>query len=476
MNKELMYVIGQMANEKGIDTEVLFAAVESALLSASKKTMGLADNVRMELDRHTGVLRVFARKKVVQAVTDRKLEISLEEARRLNGEAQLDDELEMELPPQEFGRIAAQTAKQVILQRVRDAERDAVYSEFIDKEGKIIRGTVHRIEKRNVIVELGKAESVITEREQLPGERYNPGDRVRAYVLEVKKTAKGPQILLSRTHPGFLVRLFESEIPEIAEGIVQVKGAAREPGERAKVAVASSKRDVDPIGACVGLRGTRIQVISRELRGEKIDIVEWSPDSATFVARALSPAKVSSVTLSEPAGADESGNETEQPSVLVIVPDNQLSLAIGKKGQNARLAAKLTGFRVDIKSESEVEEERRREEEELVQGKAALAELPGVGAQLQEKLVEAGLFSPARIVRAGMEALEQVPGVGEKKAAAIIEAAETWLAEHPVAVASEEIGGVEAEAFVEDRGEDDGHASASESGGPPENAARAPAE
>jgi N utilization substance protein A len=476
MNKELMYVIGQMANEKGIDTEVLFEAVESALLSASKKTMGLADNVRMELDRHTGALRVFARKKVVQAVTDRKLEISLEEARRLNGEAQLDDELEMELPPQEFGRIAAQTAKQVILQRVRDAERDAVYSEFIDKEGKIIRGTVHRIEKRNVIVELGKAESVITEREQLPGERYNPGDRVRAYVLEVKKTAKGPQILLSRTHPGFLVRLFESEIPEIAEGIVQVKGAAREPGERAKVAVASSKRDVDPIGACVGLRGTRIQVISRELRGEKIDIVEWSPDSATFVARALSPAKVSSVTLSEPAGADESGNETEQPSVLVIVPDNQLSLAIGKKGQNARLAAKLTGFRVDIKSESEVEEERRREEEELVQGKAALAELPGVGAQLQEKLVEAGLFSPARIVRAGMEALEQVPGVGEKKAAAIIEAAETWLAEHPVAVASEEIGGVEAEAFVEDRGEDDGHASASESGGPPENAARAPAE
>ncbi len=476
MNKELMYVIGQMANEKGIDTEVLFEAVESALLSASKKTMGLADNVRMELDRHTGALRVFARKKVVQAVTDRKLEISLEEAHRLNGEAQLDDELEMELPPQEFGRIAAQTAKQVILQRVRDAERDAVYSEFIDKEGKIIRGTVHRIEKRNVIVELGKAESVITEREQLPGERYNPGDRVRAYVLEVKKTAKGPQILLSRTHPGFLVRLFESEIPEIAEGIVQVKGAAREPGERAKVAVASSKRDVDPIGACVGLRGTRIQVISRELRGEKIDIVEWSPDSATFVARALSPAKVSSVTLLEPAGADESGNETEQPSVLVVVPDNQLSLAIGKKGQNARLAAKLTGFRVDIKSESEVEEERRREEEELVQGKAALAELPGVGAQLQEKLVEAGLFSPARIVRAGMEVLEQVPGVGEKKAAAIIEAAETWLAEHPVAVASEEIGGVEAEAFVEDRGEDDGHASASESGAPPENAARAPAE
>ncbi len=476
MNKELMYVIGQMANEKGIDKEVLFEAVESALLSASKKTMGLADNVRMELDRHTGALKVFARKKVVETVTDRKLEISLEEARRLNGEAQLDDELEMELPPQEFGRIAAQTAKQVILQRVRDAERDAVYAEFIDKEGKIIRGVVHRIEKRNVIVELGKAEAIITEREQLPGERYNPGDRIRAYVLEVKKTAKGPQILLSRTHPGFLVRLFESEIPEIAEGIVQVKGAAREPGERAKVAVASTKRDVDPIGACVGLRGTRIQVISRELRGEKIDILEWSPDAATFVARALSPAKVTSVTACEPEGAPGE-NESEQHSVLVMVPDNQLSLAIGKKGQNARLAAKLTGFRVDIKSEGEVEEERRREEEELAQGRLVLAGLPGIGPQLVEKLVAAGLFSPARIVGAGEEALQSVPGVGEKKAAAILEAAQTWVAENPPASAAAEVPEAEdAAAFAEHEDSPDGQEPASESEAPPENAARAPAE
>jgi N utilization substance protein A len=231
-NKDLIYVIEQIGREKGIGKEVLFEAVESALLSASKKTMGLADNVRMELDRHTGSLRVFARKKVVEAVTDAKLEIGLEEARKLNGEAELEDELEMELPPQEFGRIAAQTAKQVILQRVRDAERDAVYSEFIDKEGKIVRGVVHRVEKRNVIVEIGKAEAVLMEREQIPGERYNPSDRIRAYVLEVKKGIKGPQILLSRTHPGFLVRLFETEIPEIAEGIVQVREAARE-GESA---------------------------------------------------------------------------------------------------------------------------------------------------------------------------------------------------------------------------------------------------
>ena len=434
MNKDLIYVIEQIGREKGIGKEVLFEALESALLSASKKTMGAADNVRMQIDRQTGTLRVFARKKVVAAVTDPKLEITLPEARRLNAEAQLEDEIEQELAPQEFGRIAAQTAKQVILQRVRDAERDAVYAEFIDREGKIVRGAVHRIEKRNVIVELGKAEAVITEREQLPGERYNPGDRLRAYMLEVKKTAKGPQILLSRTHPGFLVRLFETEIPEIAEGIVLVKAAAREPGERAKVAVSSTKRDVDPIGACVGLRGTRIQVISRELRGEKIDIVEWSPDPAVFVARALSPAKVSSVTVEErPEG--EEGDDLR--TVLVVVPDNQLSLAIGKKGQNARLAAKLTGFRVDIKSEGEVEEERRRDEEERALGREHLVELPGVGTQLVEKLVEAGLHSPARIVAAGLPALQALPGVGETKASSILAAATAWVAEHPAPVAAE---------------------------------------
>jgi len=393
--------------------------------------MGVADNVRMHLDRHTGSLQVFARKKVVETVGDPKLEIRLAEARALNRDAELDDEIEVELPPQEFGRIAAQTAKQVILQRVRDAERDAIYSDFIDKEGKIVRGVVHRIEKRNVIVELGKAEGVITEREQIPGERYNPGDRVRAYVLEVKKTAKGPQIMLSRTHPGFLARLFEAEIPEIAEGIVQVRAAAREAGERAKVAVASTKRDVDPIGACVGLRGTRIQVISRELRGEKIDIVEWAPDPAAFVSRALSPAKVSSVTVTE------SEAEGEQGTVLVIVPDNQLSLAIGKRGQNARLAAKLTGLRVDIKSEGELEEERRLEEEERVAGRAALATFQGVGAQMVDRLTEAGLYSPSRIVRAGLEALEAVPGVGVTKAAAILKAASEWVEAHPETVASE---------------------------------------
>ena len=460
MNRELINVISQIATEKGIDREVLFEALEFALASAFKKTVGEAHDVRMDLSRGTGELKVFARKRVVAKVADAKIEVALSEARALNADAELDDEVEQELDVREFiGRIGAQTAKQVILQRVRDAEREGIYSEFIHKEGHIVRGVVHRIEKRNVIVEMGKAEGFLPEREQIPGERINPGDRIRAFVLEVKKTAKGPQITLSRSHPGFLARLFETEIPEVAEGIVQVKAAAREAGERAKVAVASTKRDVDPIGACVGLRGTRIQVISRELRGEKIDIVEWSPDPATFVARALSPAKVASVTGQEgrqaagppPEAADPQPQAAEwavERSVLVVVPDNQLSLAIGKKGQNARLAAKLTGMRVDIKSESELEEEHRREEEERTQGRAALEEFAGVGPQLVEKLTEGGLYSPLRIVRAGLPRLLEIPGVGEKKAERILASAQEWLAAHTGATPGEGPAGAEPAAPV----------------------------
>jgi N utilization substance protein A len=424
VNRELIAVIEQIGREKGIEKEILFEALESALLSASKKTLGAADNVRMHLDRQTGVLHVYGRKKVVAEVTDAKLEISLADAKALNPAAELDDELEQELPPQEFGRIAAQTAKQVILQRVRDAERERIYAEFAGKENHILRGIVHRIEKRNVILEIGKAEAILPEREQIPGERYNPGDRVRAFVLEVRRSTKGPQITLSRTHPGYLVRLFETEIPEIQEGIVLVKAAAREPGERAKVAVASTKRDVDPIGACVGLRGTRIQVISRELRGEKIDIIEWSHDPATFVARALSPAKVSSVTL-----ADEA--ETEgQPSVFVVVPDNQLSLAIGKKGQNARLAAKLTGMRIDIKSESELETQ-----EHATPVGVGFAELRGMTADAVEILRAAGLDSPEAIVAAGRERLGgllSAPGQADE----VFAAAEASVASRPAPTAS----------------------------------------
>jgi transcription termination/antitermination protein NusA len=424
VNRELIAVIEQIGREKGIDKEILFEALESALLSASKKTLGAADNVRMHLDRQTGVLRVYGRKRVVAEVADAKLEISLAEAKALNPAAELEDELEQELPPQEFGRIAAQTAKQVILQRVRDAERERIYSEFAGKENQILRGVVHRIEKRNVILEIGKAEAILPEREQILGERYNPGDRIRAFVLEVRRTTKGPQITLSRTHPGYLVRLFETEIPEIQENIVLVKAAAREPGERAKVAVASTKRDVDPIGACVGLRGTRIQVISRELRGEKIDIIEWSHDPATFVARALSPAKVSSVTIGE-------GDAEGQASALVIVPDNQLSLAIGKKGQNARLAAKLTGMRIDIKSETELETERAQPATPA----AALAELRGMTPEALEALRGSGLDSPDAIVSAGRPRLGEVLASTEQ-ADEVFAAAQEWVANRASSTAS----------------------------------------
>ena len=420
MNRELIMIIDQLGREKGIDKEVLFEALESALLSASRKSLGPAENIRVHIDRKTGAFRVYQRKKVVTEVTDAEAEISLSDAKRLNPEAELDVELELlsDKPLQDLGRIAAQTAKQVILQKVRDAEREGIYSEFVGKEGQILRGLVHRIEKRNVILEIGKAEAILPEREQIPGERYNPGDRVRAYVLEVRRTAKGPQISLSRTHPGYLARLFETEIPEIQEGIVIVKATAREAGERAKVAVASTKRDVDPIGACVGLRGTRIQVISRELRGEKIDIIEWSHDRATFVARALSPAKVSSVTISDEP--DEDG----QHSALVVVPDNQLSLAIGKKGQNARLAAKLTLMRIDIKSEGEVEAE-RAEAEEVEAGRMALATFPGATPEALEALAAAGLRTPRSIAAAGRERITEIAG---DHGGEIHAAAEEWVA------------------------------------------------
>src|SRR6266852_4232731 len=424
MNRELIAVIEQIGREKGIEKEILFEALESALLSASKKTLGAADNVRMHLDRQTGVLRVYGRKRVVTEVTDAKLEISLVDAKALNPAAELDDELEQELPPQEFGRIAAQTAKQVILQRVRDAERERIYAEFAGMENQILRGIVHRIEKRNVILEIGKAEAILPEREQILGERYNPGDRVRAFVLEVRRTTKGPQITLSRTHPGYLVRLFETEIPEIQEAIVLVKAAAREPGERAKVAVASTKRDVDPIGACVGLRGTRIQVISRELRGEKIDIIAWSHDPSTFVARAPSPAKVSSVTIGEEA--DTAG----QVSAFVVVPDNQLSLAIGKKGQNARLAAKLTRMRIDIKSESELETERMQPAPAT-----ALADLRGMTPEALEALRGNGLESPGAIVEAGRQRLGEVLPSPEQ-ADEVFAAAQEWAASRVSSTAS----------------------------------------
>ena len=336
----------ELAREKGVEEEVLFDAIEAALISAYKRNFGSAQNVRVVLDRTTGAYHVYAIKTVVETVEDDVQEISLAQARTIRPDYEVDDVLEIEVTPANFGRIAAQTAKQVVVQRVREAERGIIYEEFMSREGDIITGLVSRVENRNVFIDLGKTEAVLAPTEQIAGETYEHGDRIKAYILEVRKTTKGPQIVVSRTHPGLLKRLFELEVPEIQEGIVEIKSVAREPGMRSKIAVYSKDEAVDPVGACVGHKGLRVQAVVDELGSEKIDIVKWNEDSAKFIANALSPAKVVSVAV----------NEDEKVS-RVVVPDYQLSLAIGKEGQNARLAAKLTGWKIDIKSESQAAEE-----------------------------------------------------------------------------------------------------------------------
>lgn len=342
MNADFMQAFEQLGKEKGIASEIIFDAIEAALISAYKRNFGSAQNVHVSLDRLTGEIHVYARKTVVEEVKDSRLEMSLSEARAVDPRYELEDIVEVEVTPKNFGRIAAQTAKQVVVQRIREAERGIIYEEFSNRESDIVTGIVQRIEQKNVFVDLGKAEAILAPLEQIPGEAYKHGDRLKTYIIEVKKTTKGPQILVSRTHPGLLKRLFELEVPEIHDGVVELKSVAREPGLRSKIAVHSRDENVDPVGACVGHKGMRVQTIVNELRGEKIDIVKWNADPAKYIANALSPAKVVSVEA----------NEAEKIS-KVIVPDYQLSLAIGKEGQNARLAAKLTGWKIDIKSESQ---------------------------------------------------------------------------------------------------------------------------
>lgn len=344
MNAEFMQAFEQLGREKGIAPEILFDAIEAALISAYKRNFGSAQNVRVSLERSTGEIHVFARKNIVEDVTDTRLEMDLPEAQAIDRRYELGDVVEIEVTPKDFGRIAAQTAKQVVVQRIREAERGIIYEEFSNRESDILTGIVQRIEQKNVFIDLGKAEAILAPSEQIAGEQYRHGDRVKTYIIEVKKTTKGPQILVSRTHPGLLKRLFELEVPEIHDGIVEIKSVAREPGLRSKIAVYSRDENVDPVGSCVGHKGMRVQTIVDELRGEKIDIVKWNADPTKYIANALSPAKVISVEV----------NEAEKLS-KVVVPDYQLSLAIGKEGQNARLAAKLTGWKIDIKSESQVQ-------------------------------------------------------------------------------------------------------------------------
>lgn len=342
VNAEFMQAVQEIGKEKGILPEVLFEAVEVALISAYKRNFNSAQNVRVSLDRETGDIHVYSRKIVVDELDDSKLEITLPEALQLDPRYVVGDIVEIEVTPRNFGRIAAQTAKQVVVQRIREAERGMVYEKFSNRESDIVTGIVQRVEQKNVFIDLGRAEAILTPSEQIPGEIYHHLDRIKTYIIEVKKMNKGPQIMVSRTHPGLLKRLFELEVPEIHDGVVEIKAVARESGLRSKIAVYTKDENVDPVGACVGHKGMRVQTIVNELRGEKIDIVKYSTDPAVYVANALSPAKVVSVDV----------NETEK-ICRVVVPDYQLSLAIGKEGQNARLAAKLTGWKIDIKSESQ---------------------------------------------------------------------------------------------------------------------------
>lgn len=342
----LKQAIEQIVKEKGIDRQVVIEAMEQAVLSAANKKYRNTRNLEAHYNNDTGEVELFEYVVVVEEVQDSYTEISLDEAREMDPECEIGDELGEKIDSGDFGRIAAQTAKQVIIQKVREAERETVFNEYKDRQWEIVTGQVRRFERGDLLIDLGRAEAILTGKEQMPREVYRPGDRIRAIITDIAMTTKGPQIILSRTHPQMLAKLFEAEVPEISEGLVEIVNVVRDPGSRAKIAVASNDRDIDPVGACVGMRGSRVQNVVSELRGEKIDIIPWSADMARFVCNALSPAQVVKVFMDE-----------EQRTLEVIVPDDQLSLAIGKRGQNVSLAARLTGCRIDIKGEGKTGEE-----------------------------------------------------------------------------------------------------------------------
>jgi len=404
--QELVRVIDQVSKEKGIDRAIVVEAVENAMLSAAKKVIGGDMRIEAQFNPEIGEVELFKILTVVPEVSNAELEVSLDEARRnLDPEAQIGDEL-LEKLAQSYGRIAAQAAKQNLIQRLRDAERDLIYNEFKDRKGELTHsGIVQRFEKKNIIVNLGRTDAILPEKEQIPRERYRQGDRIRAFILDVDMGGKGPQIVLSRTHPGFLIKLFEQEVPEIYEGIVEVKGAAREPGGRAKISVVSHDSDVDPVGACVGMKGTRVQSVVQELRGEKIDIVHWTQDPAEYVVRAMSPARVSKIVMDEDAHAME-----------VITPDDQLALAIGKKGQNVRLASRLTGWNLEVRSEAEADEETRR-------ARLSLSAIPGLGDVTAELLFQHGFKSVEEVAESDEAAIAEVDGIVQEKIPSILAAA-----------------------------------------------------
>jgi len=412
MPSNLNFIIDQVGKDRGVDRKVIIEALEQAVLTASRKKYGHQGEIEVRYNEEAGEVELFQFKQVVEEVTNPATEISLEEARELDSEAEIGDSLGVKLDT-DFGRIGAQTAKQVIIQKVRDAERENIYAEFKDRKGDVVSGVVQRIEKGNVFVTVGRAEAILYGKEQIPGEVYRQGERLRAYILDVQKNSKGPQIFLSRTHPGFLIKLFEMEVPEIAQGIIKVISAAREPGERAKIAVYSSDRDVDPVGACVGMRGSRVQNVVQELRGERIDIIPWTQDQAKYVCNALAPAKISKVYIDE-----------ENRHIEVVVADDQLSLAIGKKGQNVRLASKLTGWKIEIKSESKME---KLSSEVLERFK----NIPNLGDVASRILYNEGFRSLDDLAESSSDQLAKILKIDQEKAAEIIQEANRLRAEAP---------------------------------------------
>jgi N utilization substance protein A len=423
---DIKRVVEQVSREKGINREVLIKALEEALKSAARKKFGSKMDIEVHYDDESGELEVFQFKDVAEEVSEPALQISLEEGRKLDPECEIGDSLGTKMDTTTFGRIAAQSAKQVIIQKMKDAEKDAIYASFIERKGEIINGICQRIDRGDIIVNLGHTEGILRVREQVPKETYRRGDRIRAFILEVLHESRGPQIVLSRTHPNFLINLFRTEVPEISEGIVNIMGAAREPGIRAKIAVASNNSDIDPVGACVGMKGSRVQNVVQELRGEKIDIIPWHVDPAKFVCNALAPAEISRVII----------DETNQ-LMEVIVPDDFLSIAIGKRGQNVRLASKLTGWHLDVKSET-------RYSKAMQSGYDSLVALPGIGISMADGLYEKGFYSAEEVSHATVEDLIQIRGIGEEKARKLIEAAKFAVAE------AEQSEGVSEEEVMED--------------------------
>jgi len=419
MVSDLARMIDQVSREKAVEQDVLIKALEEAVKAAARKKYGPDYDLEVTFNEELGEIEVFEFKEVVENVTNEHVEVSIEEAHRMDPESEFGDSLGIKMDMDTFGRIAAQSAKQVIMQRLKEAERDIVYDDFKDRQGEIINGIVQRFDRGSIIVNLGRTEAELPPKEQVPKESYKQGDRIRAYILDVRQFSRGPQIILSRTHPNFVSALFENEVPEIPEGIVQVMQVAREPGGRTKIAVASKDADVDPVGACVGMKGRRVQAVVQELRGEKIDIVTWHPDAAKFICNALSPAEIIRVIVDE-----------DNRSMEVVVQDDQLSLAIGKRGQNVRLASRLSGWRLDVNSESNYNKT-------LKDGYKSLLALPGVGEKRATDLYQEGFRSSRDVAGAKKADLVVVDGISEKGAAKLIESATQFVHDETARLDSE---------------------------------------